>query len=68
MRFIVHEGLYDEFVSCFSSRMLESTPAPLSSFLLAADRLQAQVASAVAKGARLRAAGEKQGLGILRPY
>ena len=69
-RFIVIDGLYDEFVEKFTARILatkvgaptdpETTIGPLSS-LLAADRLTSQVEAAVAAGATLVSAGERSG-------
>lgn len=61
-RFIVADSLYDEFVAKFTEKMLASGDglAPLSS-VTAADRLQAQVDAAVADGARLVSAGERNG-------
>ena len=59
-RMIVHESLYDEFVPRFTSKLLATPPAPLSSET-AALRLEQQVADAVASGAELAPAGERQG-------
>ncbi|MEH0554038.1 NAD-dependent succinate-semialdehyde dehydrogenase [Streptomyces sp. B21-101] len=59
-RLIVHERLYDDFVSKFTSRMLASPPTPLSSEA-AAQRLEQQVADAVAQGAQLATEGERRG-------
>lgn len=59
-RMIVHESLYDEFVPRFTSKLLATPPAPLSSET-AALRLEQQVADAVASGAELATAGERQG-------
>ena len=59
-RMIVHENLYDEFIVKFSEKILASTPAPLSS-MAAAERLEQQVAGAVADGATLIAAGPRAG-------
>ena len=59
-RFIVVEDLYDEFVPRFTSKLLATPPAPLSSET-AALRLEQQVADAVASGAELATAGERQG-------
>lgn len=59
-RMIVHESLYDEFVARFTDRILAADSAPLSS-LAAAERLEQQVAGAVAEGAELASAGERRG-------
>ena len=59
-RMIVHESLYDEFVPRFTSKLLATPPAPLSSET-AALRLEQQVADAVASGAERATAGERQG-------
>ncbi len=59
-RFIVAEHLHDEFVSKFTAKMLGQEAAPLSS-LAAAERLEQQVGSAVASGARLESKGERNG-------
>jgi succinate-semialdehyde dehydrogenase/glutarate-semialdehyde dehydrogenase len=59
-RVIVHESLYDEFLSRYTERMVQTPPAPLSS-LAAARRLEEQVAGAVAEGASLATAGERNG-------
>ncbi|MBU8819655.1 NAD-dependent succinate-semialdehyde dehydrogenase [Mycolicibacterium goodii] len=59
-RIIVHESLYDEFLPKFTSRMLATPPAPLSSEA-AALRLEQQVADIVAKNADLATAGERRG-------
>jgi succinate-semialdehyde dehydrogenase/glutarate-semialdehyde dehydrogenase len=59
-RMIVHESLYDDFVSEFTSRMLATEPSPLSSEA-AAERLEQQVADAVSHGARLATEGERRG-------
>jgi succinate-semialdehyde dehydrogenase/glutarate-semialdehyde dehydrogenase len=59
-RMIVHESLYDDFLPRFTSRMLETQPAPLSSEA-AAQRLEQQVADAVAQGATLATNGERRG-------
>jgi len=59
-RMIVHESLYDDFVSKFTSRMLATPPAPLSSEG-AAQRLEQQVADAVARGACLATEGDRRG-------
>ena len=58
-RMIVHESLYDDFLPKFTSRMLETQPAPLSSEA-AAQRLEQQVADAVAQGANLETNGERR--------
>jgi succinate-semialdehyde dehydrogenase/glutarate-semialdehyde dehydrogenase len=57
---IVHESLYDDFLPRFTSRMLETQPAPLSSEA-AAQRLEQQVVDAVAQGATLATKGERRG-------
>lgn len=69
-RFIVHEDLYDDFLSAFADGMSEVEPAdptssdsemgPLSS-TTAAERLQEQLDRAVAQGARLVVGGERKG-------
>ncbi len=69
-RFIVIEDLYDEFVEKFTAATLatkvgdpndpETAIGPMSS-LAAADNLTAQVAEAVAGGATLVSAGERDG-------
>ncbi len=61
-RFVVAEGLYDEFVEKFTAQMLAAADgiAPLSS-LRAAEGLQAQVEAAVAGGATLASGGERNG-------
>jgi len=59
-RMVVHERLYDDFVAKFTERILATPPAPLSS-LAAAERLEQQVAGAVAEGAQLASAGEREG-------
>lgn len=59
-RIIVHESLYDAFVSKFTSRMLATTPTPLASES-AAKALEQQVADAVAQGARLATEGQRRG-------
>ena len=69
-RFIVIDGLYDEFVEKFTAAVLatkvgkptdpDTTIGPLSS-MAAADRLAAQVDAAVAAGATLVSAGERSG-------
>jgi succinate-semialdehyde dehydrogenase/glutarate-semialdehyde dehydrogenase len=59
-RVIVHESLYDDFVAKFTERILGTPPAPLSSEAAAA-RLEEQVSSAVAEGAALATAGERNG-------
>jgi succinate-semialdehyde dehydrogenase / glutarate-semialdehyde dehydrogenase len=58
-RMIVHEDLYDDFVAKFTERMLAAGSAPLSS-LAAAERLEQQVAAAVAEGANLATSGERK--------
>ncbi|WP_062387227.1 NAD-dependent succinate-semialdehyde dehydrogenase [Demequina iriomotensis] len=69
-RFIVIDGLYDEFLAKFTDAMVactagdpfaeESVIGPLSS-LAAAERLDAQVSTAVAQGATLVAGGKRDG-------
>ncbi|MBB2948896.1 succinate-semialdehyde dehydrogenase/glutarate-semialdehyde dehydrogenase [Actinoplanes lutulentus] len=59
-RMIVHEDLYDAFLSRFTDRILGTPPAPLSS-LAAAERLDEQVTSAVSEGASLATAGQRDG-------
>ncbi|KQX69782.1 NAD-dependent succinate-semialdehyde dehydrogenase [Angustibacter sp. Root456] len=59
-RFIVHEGIYDDFVARFTDKILQSAVAPLSS-QAAAERLESQVSQAVSDGASLASAGERQG-------
>ncbi|WP_433833157.1 NAD-dependent succinate-semialdehyde dehydrogenase [Actinoplanes sp. CA-015351] len=59
-RMIVHEDLYEEFLTRFTDRILGTPPAPLSS-LAAAERLDEQVASAVSEGASLATTGERDG-------
>jgi succinate-semialdehyde dehydrogenase/glutarate-semialdehyde dehydrogenase len=59
-RVIVHDSLYDDFLARFTARMLDTPAAPLSS-VAAAERLEEQVAAAVAGGASLATAGERRG-------
>jgi succinate-semialdehyde dehydrogenase/glutarate-semialdehyde dehydrogenase len=59
-RIIVHQDVYDEFVARFTTRILSTPPAPLSS-LAAAEHLEEQVATAVARGATLHTAGSRSG-------
>jgi succinate-semialdehyde dehydrogenase/glutarate-semialdehyde dehydrogenase len=59
-RFIVADELHDDFVAKFTEKMLGQETGPLSS-QLAADRLAAQVDSAVAAGANLATNGERHG-------
>lgn len=59
-RFIVQQDLYDDFLSRFTDRILQTPAAPLSS-LAAAERLEGQVAAAVAAGASLATTGERKG-------
>jgi succinate-semialdehyde dehydrogenase / glutarate-semialdehyde dehydrogenase len=59
-RMIVHESVYDDFVAKFTEKMLGTRPGPLSS-VAAAERLQQQVDGAVAEGATLAGAGERDG-------
>jgi succinate-semialdehyde dehydrogenase/glutarate-semialdehyde dehydrogenase len=61
-RFIVADGIYDEFVAGFTERMLAGSDelSPLSS-VAAAETLAEQVDQAVAEGADLASKGERQG-------
>jgi succinate-semialdehyde dehydrogenase/glutarate-semialdehyde dehydrogenase len=59
-RIIVHERIYDDFVSRFTDKILQSSVAPLSSDA-AAERLESQVSRAVSDGAQLASAGERDG-------
>jgi succinate-semialdehyde dehydrogenase/glutarate-semialdehyde dehydrogenase len=59
-RFIVAADLYDDFLAKFTAKMLGQEAAPLSSEA-AAERLEGQVQSAVASGARLESNGERSG-------
>ncbi|WP_459984899.1 NAD-dependent succinate-semialdehyde dehydrogenase [Nocardioides sp. AN3] len=59
-RIIVQEDRYDDFVATFTRSVLAISPAPLSS-LAAAERLEEQVAQAVAEGATLVSAGQRDG-------
>lgn len=60
-RFIVSEGLYDDFVARFTERMLaDSDLSPLSS-VAAAENLAEQVDRAVAEGAELATSGSRDG-------
>lgn len=60
-RFIVVDELYDDFVARFTDALLAATPgSPLSS-LAAAENLGRQVEEAVAGGASLASAGERDG-------
>lgn len=59
-RLIVHESLYDEFVTRYTERLLQTPAAPLSS-IAAAERLEQQVAGAVQEGASLATAGDRHG-------
>ena len=59
-RIIVHERIYDDFVSRFTEKILQSSAAPLSSEA-AAERLETQVSQAVSDGASLATAGERDG-------
>lgn len=58
-RMVIIDGLYDEFVEKFTEKMLALDPAPLSS-VAAAENLARQVERAVAQGATLATAGERQ--------
>ncbi|AIY19485.1 aldehyde dehydrogenase family protein [Pimelobacter simplex] len=60
-RFVVVDDLYDDFVARFTDALLAASPgSPLSS-QTAADNLARQVDEAVAGGASLATAGERQG-------
>ncbi|WP_418061422.1 NAD-dependent succinate-semialdehyde dehydrogenase [Pimelobacter simplex] len=60
-RFVVVDDLYDDFVARFTDALLAASPgSPLSS-QIAADNLARQVDEAVAGGASLATAGERQG-------
>ncbi|MCV7192549.1 NAD-dependent succinate-semialdehyde dehydrogenase [Mycolicibacterium brumae] len=61
-RFIVAEGIYDDFLAKFTDKMLAAADgiAPLSSERAAAT-LEQQVVQAVEQGATLTAAGERNG-------
>src|SRR6478752_5718213 len=61
-RFIVAEGVYDDFVAEFTERMLAGSAelSPLSS-AAAAETLAEQVDRAVAEGADLASSGERRG-------
>ncbi|GAA4816670.1 NAD-dependent succinate-semialdehyde dehydrogenase [Nocardioides caeni] len=60
-RFIIVDELHDDFVSRFTDALLAATPgSPLSS-LAAAENLARQVEEAVAGGASLASAGERDG-------
>ncbi|GAA1507092.1 NAD-dependent succinate-semialdehyde dehydrogenase [Nocardioides humi] len=60
-RFVVVDDLYDDFVSRFTDALLAASPgSPLSS-LAAAENLGRQVEEAVAGGATLATAGERDG-------
>ena len=61
-RFIVADDIYDEFLDKFTTRMLAQADgiAPLSS-AAAAERLQEQVNRAVAEGATVTTAGQRNG-------
>ncbi len=60
-RLIIVDALYDDFVARFTEKMVAMTPGnPLSS-QRAADNLAGQVDRAVAQGASLATAGERQG-------
>ena len=61
-RFIVAEGIYDDFVAGFTERMLAGSAdlSPLSS-VAAAETLAKQVDQAVAEGADLASTGERRG-------
>jgi succinate-semialdehyde dehydrogenase / glutarate-semialdehyde dehydrogenase len=61
-RFIVAEGIYDEFVDKFTRKVLETADglAPLSS-VAAAERLDEQVSRAVDNGANLVSEGQRKG-------
>jgi len=69
-RFIVIEGLYEEFLAKFTAKMLEAVPGdpmdddtylgPLSS-ASAADGLEEQISRAVAQGAKIVGRGDRNG-------
>ncbi|OBC14747.1 succinate-semialdehyde dehydrogenase [Mycobacterium sp. 852013-50091_SCH5140682] len=61
-RFIVAEDIYDDFLTKFTEKILAAADgvAPLSS-LRAAETLEQQVQTAVAGGAKLTSAGERNG-------
>ncbi|MEE6167309.1 MULTISPECIES: NAD-dependent succinate-semialdehyde dehydrogenase [unclassified Mycolicibacterium] len=61
-RFIVAEDIYDDFLTKFTEKILAAADgvAPLSS-LRAAETLEQQVKTAVAGGAKLTSAGERNG-------
>ncbi len=60
-RFVVVDELYDDFVGRFTDKLLSTSPrAPLSS-VTAAENLERQVQEAVAAGATLATAGERDG-------
>jgi succinate-semialdehyde dehydrogenase/glutarate-semialdehyde dehydrogenase len=59
-RFVILDELYDDFLERFTKRLLAAELAPLSS-VQAAARLEEQVQRAVAQGAELVSAGERQG-------
>ncbi|BAL87923.1 putative aldehyde dehydrogenase [Actinoplanes missouriensis 431] len=59
-RIIVADHLYDDFAAGFTAAMLGAGSLPLAS-VEAAERLDRQVADAVAGGARLASAGERDG-------
>ncbi len=59
-RMVVLDSLYDDFVERFTAAMLGREARPLSS-TRAADVLSSQVERAVAQGATLASAGERQG-------
>lgn len=59
-RVVVHESLYDEFVERYVAR-ITGAPASALSSVGAAERLEQQVAGAVAAGATLATAGERDG-------
>lgn len=59
-RFLVHEALYDDFLTRFTDRMLLEPARPLSS-LAAAEQLEQQIAEAVAQGATYVTASSRKG-------
>ncbi|MGH3353237.1 MAG: NAD-dependent succinate-semialdehyde dehydrogenase [Nocardioides sp.] len=60
-RFVIAQGLYDDFVARFTERLLaEETGAPLSS-VAAAENLARQVDVGVGQGAELASAGDRSG-------
>jgi succinate-semialdehyde dehydrogenase/glutarate-semialdehyde dehydrogenase len=60
-RIIVLDGLYDDFVEAFRAKLLAAGPASPLSSPRAAENLAEQVDRAVAQGAQLAVAGERNG-------